>query len=27
VCECGRRLDEQWSCAHCKKTLVLGVSH
>jgi len=27
VCECGRRLDENWSCAHCKKTLVLGVVH
>lgn len=27
VCECGRRLDEKWSCAHCRKTLVLGVVH
>ena len=27
VCECGRKLDDAMSCAHCKKTLVLGVPH
>ncbi len=25
VCDCGRKLDDSLSCAHCKKTLVLTV--
>ena len=27
VCECGRKLDANLSCAHCRKTLVLAVPH
>ena len=26
VCDCGRSLDDSFSCAHCRKTLVLTVS-
>ncbi len=25
VCECGRKLDDHFSCAHCKKTLLIEV--